>query len=180
VTTHIALLRAVNLGSHNKVGMSDLREFLGRLGMSNPRSLLQSGNLVFQSNGQRGNQLERLLEKECEQRLGLRTEFFVRTAEEWKALISRNPFPKEAVKDPAHLVLMCLKTAPDAAAMKALQAAIAGPERVRTDGKQAYVVYPNGIGRSRVTVALIEKKLGTKGTGRNWNTVLKLEAVSGE
>jgi uncharacterized protein (DUF1697 family) len=180
VTTHIALLRAVNLGSHNKVGMSDLREFLGQLGMSNPRSLLQSGNLVFQSKGQRGDNLERLLEKECAQRLGLRTEFFVRTAEEWEALITRNPFPKEAVKDPAHLVLMCLKTAPHAAAVKALQAAIVGPELVRADGRQAYVVYPDGIGRSRLTVALIEKKLGTKGTGRNWNTVLKLEAVSGE
>jgi hypothetical protein len=52
-----------------------------------------------------------------------------------------------------------------------------GPELVRAAGKQAYIVYPNGIGRSRLPTVLIEKKLGTKGTGRNWNTVLKLEAA---
>jgi uncharacterized protein (DUF1697 family) len=36
----------------------------------------------------------------------------------------------------------------------------------------------DGIGRSRLTSALIEKKLGTRGTGRNWNTVLKLAALA--
>jgi uncharacterized protein (DUF1697 family) len=48
---------------------------------------------------------------------------------------------------------------------------------VRAEGRQAYIVYPNGIGRSRLTNALIEKKLRTRGTGRNWNTVLKLDAL---
>jgi uncharacterized protein (DUF1697 family) len=47
-------------------------------------------------------------------------------------------------------------------------------------GKQLYIVYPDGIGRSRLTVALIEKKLGTRGTGRNWNTALKLAAAAAE
>ncbi len=58
--------------------------------------------------------------------------------------------------------------------MKGLQAAIQGPEVVRVAGRQTYIVYRNGIGRSRLTNALIEKKLDTRVTGRNWNTVLKL------
>ena len=70
--------------------------------------------------------------------------------------------------------MMCLREAPDAAAVKALQAAIKGRETVRAKGKQAYFVYPDGQGTSKLTIAIIEKMLGTRGTARNWNTVLKL------
>ena len=58
--------------------------------------------------------------------------------------------------------------------VEALQAAIGGPEVVRAEGRHAYIVYPNGIGRSRLTGSLIEAQLGTRGTARNWNTILKL------
>ena len=71
-----------------------------------------------------------------------------------------------------------LKDAPDAKDVAALQAAITGPEIVRARGRQAYIVYPAGIGRSRLTITLIERKLGTRATGRNWNTVLKLGALA--
>ena len=73
---------------------------------------------------------------------------------------------------------MAMKDAPDAAAVSALQAAIEGPESVRADGRQLYVVYPAGIGRSKLTLKLIEKQLGTRSTGRNWNTVLKIAAMA--
>jgi uncharacterized protein (DUF1697 family) len=179
LTIHVGLLRAVNLSSHNQVAMSDLRDFLTQLGFGNPRSLLQSGNVVFQSTGRRSANLEGLLKAEAEKRLDLRTDFFVRTAEEWRAVVAANPFPEAAERDPSHLVVLFCKEAPSANDVKALQAVIKGPEVVRAEGKQAYIVYPNGIGRSRLTVALIEKKLGTRGTGRNWNTVLKLEALAG-
>jgi len=177
MTISIALLRAVNLPSHGKVAMADLRDLASHLGLADARTLLQSGNLVF-SDARKSGDLERLLEAEAEKRLGLRTDFFVRTAAEWKALIAHNPFPEEAKRDPGHLVVMCLKDAPDAKDVEALQAAIKDREIVRAVGRQAYLVYPDGIGRSRLTIALIEKKLGTRGTGRNWNTVLKLAALA--
>jgi uncharacterized protein (DUF1697 family) len=50
---------------------------------------------------------------------------------------------------------------------------------VRAAGRQAYIVYPDGIGESKLTITVIEKKLGSRGTGRNWNTVLKLGALAG-
>ena len=178
MTTHIALLRAVNLGAHNAVDMGDLRDLLSRLGFGNVQSLLQTGNLVFQSAATDGAKLEALLETEATKRLELETDFFVRSAREWEAIVKRNPFPREAARDPAHLVVTFLKEAPDAKRVKALQVAITGPEVVRTIGTQAYITYPNGIGRSRVTMALIERSLGTRSTGRNWNTVLKLGALA--
>jgi uncharacterized protein (DUF1697 family) len=178
MSTHVALLRAINLPAHNKVTMTDLRDLLAQLGFGDPRSLLQSGNLVFQSPTRTGARLERFLELEAEKRLDLHTDFMVRTAGEWDTVVAHNPFPDEAKRDPAHLLVMFLKDAPDAQAVKLLNAAITGREIVRADGKHAYIVYPDGVGRSRLTTAIIEKKLGTRGTGRNWNTVLKLGALA--
>ena len=178
MTTYIALLRAVNLGSHNKVSMADLRALLATLGMKNPRSLLQSGNLVFESAARATAPLEKALEAGAEKQLGLATDFFVRTGPEWQQVIADNPFPREARLDPGHTILMCLKDAPAPAAVKALSDAIKDREVVRASGRHAYFLYPDGMGRSRLTMTLIEKKLGTTGTARNWNTVLKLGVLT--
>ena len=177
MSRHVALLRAVNLGPHNKVGMADLRALIDALGLGDAKTLLQSGNLVFDGGTRTPAALERLLADGARQRLGLDTDFFVRTAAEWRAVVAANPFPDEARRDPAHLVVMVCQEAPAAKNVTALQAAISGREQVRAKGKQAYLTYPDGIGRSKVTTALIEKKLGTRATGRNWNTVLKLAAL---
>ena len=179
MTSYIALLRAVNLPGHNTVGMADLKALLDKLGFEHARTLLQSGNMVFRSDEGSSAKLEALLAGAAKKRLGLETDFFVRNATEWKAVIAANPFPEEAKRDPARLVMMCLKDAPSREAVTALQSAIKGREVVRAKGRQAYVVYPDGQGESRLTIAVIEKKLGTRGTGRNWNTVLKLAALAG-
>jgi uncharacterized protein (DUF1697 family) len=178
VPVHIALLRAVNVGGHGVVAMSDLRALFAGLGFDDVRTLLQSGNVVFRSSGRSTAAVEKRLEMEAEKRLGLRTAFLVRSAKEWDAMIAGNPFRNEAERDPGHLVIMCLKDAPEAAAVAALQAAIKGPEVVRAGSRHVYLVYPDGIGPSRLTIKVIEGKLGTQGTARNWNTVRKLAALA--
>jgi uncharacterized protein (DUF1697 family) len=177
---HVALIRGINVGGHRAVAMSDLRDLLAGLGFDGARSLLQSGNLVFRCSAQTDASLERMLEAEAEKKLGLHADFVIRSAKEWKAVVARNPFRKEAERDPSHLVVMFLKAAPKASDVKEVQAAIVGPEIVRVDGRHLYIVYPAGIGKSRLTNVLIEKKLGIRGTARNWNTVLKLNALAGE
>jgi uncharacterized protein (DUF1697 family) len=172
---HVALLRAVNVGGKNLVPMADLRALVEELGFTGVRTLLQSGNVVF--SGKAGPATEEKLEKATQKRLGVSTDFHVRTAAEWDDVIAKNPFPEEAKRDPGHLVVMCLKTAPPSGALEALREAIKGNERVAVEGRQAYLVYPDGIGRSKLTVQLVEKKLGARGTGRNWNTVEKLAAM---
>jgi uncharacterized protein (DUF1697 family) len=178
MTVHIALLRGVNVGGHAAVAMPDLRDLLTALGFADARSLLQSGNLVFRGDKRTTAALERVLEAEAAKCLDLQTDVMVRTAAEWDRVIAHNPFPAEAERDPGHLVVMLLKQEPGRKDVEALRSAITGPEIVRADGRQLYIVYPAGIGRSRLTNALIEKKLGTRGTGRNWNTVLKLGALA--
>lgn len=176
--THIGLLRAVNLGATNKIAMSDLRAIAADLGMRDPKTLLQSGNVVFGAGTTSTAKIERLFEEETRKRLNLTTDYFVRTASEWRTIVKANPFPNEAERDPGHLLLVCLKDVPDKAAVTALQKAIKGREVVRAVGKQAYIVYPDGVGRSKLSAVMIEKWLGTRGTARNWNTVLKLHALT--
>jgi uncharacterized protein (DUF1697 family) len=178
MTTYIALLRAINLAGKNKVGMSDLRELLGDMGLRQPRTLLQSGNAVFSGDRQPAAQLERDLQAAARKRFTLDIEFFVRSAGEWQSVIAANPFPREAKSDPGHLIVAFLKSAADRAAVKALQDAIVGREVVRVNGREAYITYPDGMGRSKLTTALIERKLGARCTARNWNTVLKLGALA--
>lgn len=178
MTTHVGLLRAINVAGRNKVAMGDLRELLVELGLEDPRTLLQSGNVVFRGSG-KTTQVEALLQKAAARRFGFETDFFVRTAGEWKSVIVANPFPQEARREPGHLLVMFLKEAPARAAVAALQKRITGREVVRAGTREAYVVHPDGIGRSRLTVAMIESALESRGTGRNWNTVLKLGALAG-
>jgi uncharacterized protein (DUF1697 family) len=175
---YVALLRGVNVVGRTMVAMSDLRELLGDMGFADVKSLLQSGNLVFRTDRRLSSgSLERMLEVETAKKLACPASYMVRSAAEWKAVIAANPFAAAAKRDPSHLLLMFLKSPTTAQNVKQLEAAIRGRETVRAVGRQLYVIYPDGVGRSKLTHALIERKLGTRATGRNWNTVVKLDAL---
>jgi uncharacterized protein (DUF1697 family) len=174
---HVALLRGINLGGRRSVAMADLRAFAEALGLADVRTLLNSGNLVFRSTGQSSAQLEQLFEAESEKHLGLRTDYYVRSATELSALIKDNPFPAEAKRDPSRLVVFFLKKTPGSKAFVTLQQAVKERERVLGQGRHAFIYYPDGQGRSRLTLTMIDKAIGA-GTGRNWNTVTKLAALT--
>jgi uncharacterized protein (DUF1697 family) len=175
VPTHLGFLRAVNVGRTGKIAMADLRAWLTKLGFVNTQTLLQSGNLVFGGGPLTGAALEQDLEREAEKRLGLQTDFFIRTVKE---VIKHNPFRDAAKNDASHLVVAVLKSSPTASQVKALETAIKGRERLRAYGRHAYIVYPEGIGTSKLTLSVIERHLGTRGTCRNWNTTLKMAALA--
>ncbi len=173
----VALLRGVNMGGHTPVSMAGLRAWAETLGLQDVRTLLQSGNLVFRGGAKRGAALEATLEAAAIRGLGLETIFHVRTAAELQVIVARNPFPDAAKNDPARLVVVFLKAAPAPAAVASLVAAIPGREQLRADGRQLYVVYPDGQGTSKLP-ALIDRMLNARGTARNWNTVTKLAAMT--
>jgi uncharacterized protein (DUF1697 family) len=174
----VALLRAVNLGPHKKVSSEDLKALAGRIGLVGAKTLLASGNLVFRDDGRDPAALEKSLEKASAESLGLETDYFVRNSSDLEAVVEGNPFTKAAQEDPSHLLVLFMKKAPGAGAVKALRGAIVGPERVECAGRHAYLHYPAGIGTSKLTSKLLEKHLASAGTGRNWNTVLKLLALT--
>jgi uncharacterized protein (DUF1697 family) len=177
MTTWVALLRGINVGGRNMVAMAELRKLCARMGLHEAQTLLQSGNVVFRCPERGGGALEARLEQELQKRLGFAPAVFVRTADEWASIVKRNPFREEAVRDPGHLLAVLMRHSPTKAGVSALRAAIPGREQVEARGREAYFYYPDGVGRSKLTAALVEKHLGGSGTARNWNTVLKLHAL---
>jgi uncharacterized protein (DUF1697 family) len=178
MTTYVALLRGINVGGNKKIKMAELREQLTDLGLQNVQTLLQSGNVVFQSEETPRERLQTLLTEETERRLGVRSDYFVRTAEEWEAIIAANPFPQEAVDDPSHLLVVVAGAPPVAKDVESVQAAITGPEVIKIGTEHLYIIFPEGIGRSKIDRTPGYNKLVVSGTARNWNTVMKIAALT--
>jgi uncharacterized protein (DUF1697 family) len=179
MTSYIALLRGINVGGNKMVAMAGLRTAFEALGFTGVKTLLQSGNVVFTGAAKSAPALEAKLEKEIGQRIGFTPDFHVRTAAEWRAVIEGNPFAEEAAKTPGLLLVTFFKAPLDRSKVKALQAAIQGPEIAHADGRHLYMTFPEGIGRSKAPL-LLDKILGVRGTARNWNTVTKLATLVGE
>jgi uncharacterized protein (DUF1697 family) len=173
----VGLLRGINVGGNRMVAMADLRDCCTKLGLKDAATLLQSGNLVFAGGAARPAALEKRLEKGVRERFGFDVDFMVRTSAEWTAIIAANPFRKEALADPAHVLVFAFKDEPAPAALAAVGAAGTFPEQMRQRGRELYVTFPNGIGKSTLWKAAAWRKLTAAGTARNWNTVLKLAAL---
>jgi len=172
-------LRAVNVGGNNNVIMTELQSLIEDRGFKDVATLLQSGNAIFSGEERAAEVIESQFEQALRRKLEVECSCFVRTAAEWTDAIASNPFSAEAKNDPSHLLVVLLKSEPSAPALKDLRAAFTGPERFQAMGRQLYVVYPDGIGKSKLTIPLIERHLGTRATGRNWNTVLKVAQLLG-
>lgn len=171
---YCALLRAVNVGGR-KVAMKELRAAAEALGFSDVRTLIASGNLVFETGKTAPAKLETKLETAIQETFGLFSEVMIRTPAELADIIQHNPFPGEAATAPSSLVAILFKTDIDVAAVMTYLKTYPGPERVRLDGRTAYVFYPEGQGRSKLK---FPARSGV-GTARNWNTVLKLAEMLG-
>jgi uncharacterized protein (DUF1697 family) len=152
MTKQIALLRAVNVGGRTKLAMADLRKLFADLGYEDAKTVLQTGNVVFTAKAA-AQKLAAQIENALAAGLGLRTDIIIRSAAEWDGIIEKNPFPAEARNDPGHLMVIPLSGKPGKAALADLIAAIKGREVVRAEGSQLYITYPDGIGRSKLTIA---------------------------
>ena len=169
----VALLRGINVGGHGQIKMDALRELCESLDVRGAQTYIQSGNVVFKTNERDLERLRKRLEEAIERKFGFRPAVILRTAAEVRTVIAKNPFRTRRDIEPGRLLVMFL--AGDPGPVRQIEA---NPEEVRIGGREVYVHYPNGMGRSKLSFALIEKTLGTAGTGRNWNTVQKLLAMA--
>jgi len=101
MTMRIALLRGVNVGGAKKIAMAELKAMVEALGFTDVKTLLQSGNVVFEAGERSDAELEALLETEAERRLGLVTRFIVRGPKAWRMMIDANPMPTAAEREPS-------------------------------------------------------------------------------
>ena len=174
MSVHIALLRGVNVGGNRMVAMAELRTALSRLEFDAVKTSLASGNVVLWGGRRTGAALESYLEAETAKLTGFKADYMVRTAEEWDAIIAANPYPQHARTDPAHYLVHAFKAQPDPGAAKTLIDGHRGPEAVTLVGREAFVFYGATMADSKFKLG----SLKVSNTGRNWNTVLKLQAMA--
>jgi len=172
VTTYIALLKGINVGGNRRLPMADLKEALTQAGFESVRTILASGNVVLDAPRTEPAALEARLEAETTERLGVTTDYMVRDAAAWSALIAANPYPDVAASDPGRLLVVVMKTEPDVTKVRAHLDGFDGPERVSIVGREIFIHFPDGMGSSRLSIP----RFGN-GTARNWNTVIRLAAL---
>jgi uncharacterized protein (DUF1697 family) len=172
VTSYVALLRAVNVGGKNRVPMAELRSALGERGLVGVSTVLQSGNVLFRSPGPE-EATAATVAGAIEATFGLRIGVIVRSAAELAAVADANPFLTGGREvDATTLHVAFLADHPSAGAIATLDRS--PPDAFVVAGREVYLRYPNGSGRSRLTLDHLERRLGVQGTARNWRTVQRL------
>lgn len=177
MTVYVSLLRGVNVGGHRKLTSQALETAYGALGFGGVRAVLQSGNVVFASAARDRAGLAKRIAQELERRLELEIEVILRTREEIRTIVERSPLLGPGA-DHSKLLVMFLAAVPAPAAQAELVRGHKGPELIELRGPEVYLYYPNGVGRSKLSGAVIERVLDTAGTARNWNTIAKLLEVA--
>jgi uncharacterized protein (DUF1697 family) len=177
--THVALLRGINLGARNKISMADLRALFEALGHDEVATHLQSGNVVFKSAGGKPADLIRAIEKRIKSDLGLDVTVLLRSKAQLAKVAAGNSFAARE-KDPAKLHVTFLAETPARSRVRDLAPDPGGSEEFRIAGREVYLHYPDGYGRSKLSNAWFEKQLGVAATTRNWRTVTKLAELVSE
>ncbi|HET9730420.1 MAG TPA: DUF1697 domain-containing protein, partial [Acidimicrobiia bacterium] len=169
VRTHVALLRAVNVGG-TWISIAELRKLFESLGARNVASYVQSGNFVFSLPKPDPKFLAKV-EARITRDSGHSVAVLIRTRAQLRNIGSSIPF---TAKDPKTLHVTFLRDRPTAAAVHALTALVHAPDELEVVGREVFLHLPAGYGRTKLNNAVVERKLGTVATTRNWRTVRAL------
>jgi uncharacterized protein (DUF1697 family) len=178
MTRCIALLRGINVGRAKRVPMAALRTLFEELGFSGARTLLNSGNVVFDMPGRSVRGVTAKLERAIEQRFGFPVPVVVVTASDLDSVVDENPLP-QARKDPSKFLVAFVSSGDSLAAAVELASQKWSPEAFAIGSRAAYLWCANGIIDSKLA-KVFGHLTGNSSTARNWATVLKLQAMAGE
>lgn len=180
MTTHVALLYSIIIDAKRRVVMSDLRSIAESLGYSNVRSLVSSGNLVFDSAEISVPSIERALEQAFAAFHGKHVDIIVKTASDWQSIVAANPFLAEAEAEPDRVGIRIMRDAPRADLAEFLRPYQTAGERVAIIDGHVWVHFQGQASLSKLAGQLTPKRMGGIGTSRNWNTVKRLGEMVGE
>lgn len=176
MTAQVAFLRGVNVGGRNRIVMQRLRELLTGAGCQDVRTHLQSGNAAFRA-PHPSERTRAHLEERIAQELGLDVRVLVRERGELADVVAADPL-REVVTDPAKSLVSFLSRRPDPEAVAALDPAEFAPDEFRVRGREIYLWCPNGVRRTKLTNAFLERRLAVSATARNWTTVVKVAELA--
>jgi uncharacterized protein (DUF1697 family) len=170
----ISMLRGVNVGKHNRVKMDELRRLYASLKLREPQTYVQSGNVIFRTDERDLMRLSKRIESAIEKKFGFQSDVVLRSTAQLREVMARNPFAKRRGIEPGKLLVTFLASDPGEEARVALRAIKCAPDELWIDGREAYIYFPNGVGRPTLSWHTIPKILKVSGTGRNWNSVTKM------
>ncbi len=176
----ISMLRGVNVGGHNKIKMDELRALYEFLKFENPRTYVQSGNVIFRTKEKNSPALAKKIQNAIERKFGFRPEVIVRTTEELRSAIAASPFASRRNLEPGKILVTFLASEPGPDAPVTLLSLKAHPEELHLKGRELYIYFPDGAGKSKLPWSKVEKLFQTTGTARNWNSVTKMLAMAEE
>ena len=170
---YLALLRGINVGGKNKLAMKDLIAIFSEAGCENPRSYIQSGNLIFDAAPRVADGLPGRVAARIAERFGYRTPVVLRTADDLDAVVAGNPFLEAGcAEDELHVYFLADR--PDPGRVAGLDPDRSPPDAFAVRGREIYLRLPNGMARTKLTNAYFDTRLATTSTGRNWRTVTGL------
>ncbi|ENN86177.1 hypothetical protein RHSP_33595 [Rhizobium freirei PRF 81] len=165
----VALLRAVNVGGTGTLPMAELKALCEEIGFTDVKTYIQSGNVLFRSEEDEKT-VQARLEEALTRHMGTSPGVILRSRGALESAADHSPFPHAK---PNYLLISFL---PDAAPRDALDKLVApGGEEVHIAGREIYVHYPDGSGRSKLKLPALKA-----GTSRNLNTVRKLAEMARE
>lgn len=172
---YVALLRGINIGRAKRIAMADLRALFEKLGFSEVRTLLNSGNVVFSLPSRPSATLPAIIEQSIADRLRVTSRVTVVSAREMDEIVAGNPL-LDVADNHSRLMVSVMATAGHRERLKPLLGRDWGTERVELGKRVVYLWCPEGVADSEVAAA-IAKALGDAVTTRNWATVTKLQAL---
>ena len=175
----VLLLRGVNVGGRNRLAMKDLAGALEGAGATRVTTLLQSGNALFWAEPNRAPRLAGAAMRALGARAGFEPRFTLRSGAEFVRVARAHPCAAKG-RDPARLHVGFLTTKPTVAAARELAARVGADESLLVKGREVFVHYGRGVGRSKLTADLFDRTLATMCTMRNWNTVCALAALASD
>ncbi len=176
----ISMLRGVNIGGHHKIKMDALRSLYVSLNLEDPRTFIQSGNVIFRTKEKKLPALAKKIQAAIESSFGFRPEVMLRTLDELRRSIAATPFPAHRALDPSKVLVTFLVADPCREASDMLLNFKHHPEELHLKGRELYIYFPTGMGQSKLRWAAVEKLLKAQGTARNWNSVTKMLAIAEE
>lgn len=173
---YVALLRGINVGGKNRLPMAQLRSLVEASGGESVATYIQSGNVVFRSDKNIA-QLESELEQAIEKTFDLSIPVLVRSADKWSRYLDQNPFPAHSAKTPNWVQICLSKKTPAEDAQTGIADRATRGELVKRAGDAIWIWFPEGIGRSKLTPAVLDRCCGSPVTARNFKTVQKLQSL---
>ncbi|MFL6127638.1 MAG: DUF1697 domain-containing protein [Mycobacteriales bacterium] len=170
--TWVALLRAVNLVSHNRVSMPKLREALAGSGFGTVRTYVNSGNVVLDSPLRSPAKVAAAIHDVIVEHFGVDTPVIVRTGRQLAEVLAWNPFPAAVDRQPKLVAVIHLAAEPAPAAVEEVLAADVSPDEIAVRGSEVVVAWAKGTGNPKTDRVL--RRIGVEGTARNWRTLTAL------